>query len=152
MFYKVDSNPDNNLEFDELKDFIEGNEIASRLFVRFEPIEVLKESLKLFEKFPKISPKYFEKFYQEAMKVIPFNHNMIDSPESIFGHMLQISDKRVPLPPVSIRPKQLSKEMEKSIKEHSMPKVGGADKRKGENLITDNSEVRNESILQSRPQ
>ena len=69
------------------------------MFIRFEPKIMMKESLKVLDKFPKLTAKQFYKLYKEALVVVDSNPNVMVSPEEIFNNILRISNKKIPLIP-----------------------------------------------------
>ena len=117
--------------------------------MRFEPQNQIKESIKTFEKFPKITLKQFEKLYNESMRVLEQNSKVLDTPEAMFNHMLQITNKKVALPTLlnTGKPK-LAREKETISREQSMHKLPGVDKKK--EILTDATENRNESLFLPR--
>lgn len=99
-FHRIDSNPDSNLEFEEIQEFIQANEFTSLLFSRFEPKSSIKETLRTLDKFPKISSKQFSKLYKEAISVIAPQPHTIISPEDFLDRILRMGNKKIPYLPI----------------------------------------------------
>lgn len=115
-FRKVDSTPDEKLEFEELQEFIESNEIASKIFALYEAPIQLKEPQKTTAKFPKLTTIQSKALCKQAVEVHMDKRTSFKTPEDIFAQVLKISDKSVPLPEITERfkPKKSMMKLPKS--------------------------------------
>lgn len=65
--------------------------------MRFEPDITIKESLRVFERFQKLSSKEFFDLYKKAMEVVDNHGKTYETPEMMFSKILRISNKKHPL-------------------------------------------------------